>query len=89
VWKKEVPAGGREMSRIFAVLSQLVGLISKMPQAMAFYFLKTHHVTPLDRASDASEVSLSIQATTSMNVISPHRKTSPARLSFTTSQTSV
>ena len=75
------------MGRKFAVLSQLVGLISKMPHPMAFHFLKTNHVTPLDRTSDASEVSLSIQTTTSMNVISPHRKT--CCLSFTVRQTSV
>ena len=75
------------MSRIFPVLSQLVSLISKMRNPMAFHFLKTNNVAPLDRASDASEVSLSIQTTTSMNVISPHRKV-PC-LSFTASQTSV
>ena len=75
------------MSRIFAIPPQLVGLISKMPQSVAFHFLKADHVTPLDHPSDAGEVAFSIQTTTSMNVISPYRK-APC-LSFTASQTSV
>ena len=62
------------MSCIFAISPQLIGLISKMPQSMAFYFLKTDHVTPLDHPTYANEVTLSIHTATSMNVISPHRK---------------
>ena len=75
------------MSRKVAISPQLVGLVSKMPQSMAFHFLKADHITPLDHPSDAGEVAFSIQTTTSMNVISPHRKA--PRLSFTASQTSV
>ena len=75
------------MSRIFAVSPQLVGLISKMSQSIAFHFLKTDYVTPFDHTSDACEVTLAIQTTSAMNVISPHRKA--FRFSFTISQTSV
>ena len=75
------------MSRIFTISPQLVGLIPKMSQSMAFHFLKADHVTPFDHPSDAGEVALSIQTTTSMNVISPHRK-APC-LSFTINQTAV
>ena len=75
------------MNRIFAISPQLIGLISKIPQSMAFHFLQADHVTPLDHPRDAGEVAFSIQTTTSMNVISPHRKV-PC-LSFTASQTSV
>ena len=75
------------MNRIFAISPQLVGLIPKMPQSMAFHFLKADHVTPLDHPSDSGEVAFSIQTTTSMNVISPHRKAPCLR--FTASQTSV